>query len=347
MPIRERKGKRGATYQADLMIDGVRYKRSFRSREEADLFVAQTRVDVRSGRKVEAARRRADGESVLSMSGLFKRVCRTRWEDKKSAAGLIGRGQLFVSYVGEAVSVVEGFADHSIQAYIGEMETQGLAAATINRRLSAVRVLATVAEELGLLHRVPTLRNRREPPGRHRWFTDQECTEILTYLLHIGEVDYVDLCTFLLDTGARVSEARGLTWAFLPPGSRLVTFYDTKNGENRSVPLTQRCRDIVEKRRLMGQAGPFSSTNAQHDRRILTLLRNRFQWMDETTVLHTFRHTCASRLVQNGVELLRVKNWMGHKSLASTQRYAHLAPEHLEDARDKLEQRIVLELAQK
>ncbi len=40
-------------------------------------------------------------------------------------------------------------------------------------------------------------------------------------------------------------------------------------------------------------------------------------------------HTCASRLVQRGVPLKVVQEWMGHKAINMTMRYAHLAPANL------------------
>lgn len=51
---------------------------------------------------------------------------------------------------------------------------------------------------------------------------------------------------------------------------------------------------------------------------------------------HDLRHTCASWLVQAGVPILTVGEFLGHKSLATTRRYAHLAPEHLSDAIRKI-----------
>lgn len=58
---------------------------------------------------------------------------------------------------------------------------------------------------------------------------------------------------------------------------------------------------------------------------------------DEHFVPYIRRHTCASRLVQRGVPINVVKEWLGHKSIQMTMRYAHLAPNNLKAAADALD----------
>ncbi len=58
---------------------------------------------------------------------------------------------------------------------------------------------------------------------------------------------------------------------------------------------------------------------------------------DRQFVSHVLRHTCASRLVQRGVALKVVQEWMGHKAINVTMRYAHLAPANLMAAVSVLE----------
>ncbi len=47
---------------------------------------------------------------------------------------------------------------------------------------------------------------------------------------------------------------------------------------------------------------------------------------------HGLRHTFASHFIQNGGNILTLQKILGHSSLAMTMRYAHLAPDHLQDA---------------
>jgi len=52
----------------------------------------------------------------------------------------------------------------------------------------------------------------------------------------------------------------------------------------------------------------------------------------EGVTFHTLRHTCASWLVMEGVPLFEVSKLLRHASIQMTERYAHLAPDHLHDA---------------
>ena len=59
----------------------------------------------------------------------------------------------------------------------------------------------------------------------------------------------------------------------------------------------------------------------------------------QKVVFHTLRHTFASWLAIQGTPLYTIKELMGHKSIAMTERYAHLIPDQKREAVIKLSKR--------
>ena len=60
----------------------------------------------------------------------------------------------------------------------------------------------------------------------------------------------------------------------------------------------------------------------------------------QKVVFHTLRHTYASWLVMSGVDLYTVQRLMGHSTISMTERYSHLAPDHLKKAVSMMEKNI-------
>ena len=58
--------------------------------------------------------------------------------------------------------------------------------------------------------------------------------------------------------------------------------------------------------------------------------------LDKGLHFHSLRHSGASWLVQNGVPLYEVQKLLGHRSIITTQMYAHLAPSELHATVDKI-----------
>jgi integrase len=61
--------------------------------------------------------------------------------------------------------------------------------------------------------------------------------------------------------------------------------------------------------------------------------------MNEHTVIHTFRHTCASRIVKETGNLYQCQRWLGHSDPKMTMRYAKYAPKDMAELARLLEQR--------
>jgi integrase len=147
-------------------------------------------------------------------------------------------------------------------------------------------------------------------------------------------MDLAELFTFLLDTGCRPGEAQSLTWEDFVADKIHLEGHITKNSTRRTLTATPRVMAAVRRMRQKYQdtyPGPFSWAlpKLAVTYRLWRRLQGHLGWMGKDCVLYTFRHTCASRLVQRGIDLYRVQIWLGHKVPEMTQRYAKFKPDHL------------------
>jgi site-specific recombinase XerD len=131
----------------------------------------------------------------------------------------------------------------------------------------------------------------------------------------------------------------------------IITVPRSKNGHTRRVPMNSRARALLldlgaARRRPDDPSEPvFPCRHAQADKffpkaveqaqMALKAAGKDASGLDGYT-WHCNRHTFTSRLVMAGVDLRSVQDLGGWRSLAMVQRYAHLAPEHLHEAVERL-----------
>jgi integrase len=213
---------------------------------------------------------------------------------------------------------------------------EGTSEKTVNRRLSMLSRWLTWAVKREWIDRVPAITKFREKAGRLRWQTQAEEAEMIRLLREQGRDDLADLVAVLADTGCRRSELLDLEWENVDDG--WIRLWETKGGTSRSVPLTQRAREILDSRRQFDAVGPFASVTVWSLEQGWNKARKEMGLAeDKGFTPHCLRHGCASRLVQAGIPILTVKELLGHQSLETTLIYAHLAPKNLVEAVKVLE----------
>lgn len=173
-----------------------------------------------------------------------------------------------------------------------------------------------------------------------RFFVEEELREIL---IHCQKRDYPVFLT-LASTGMRLGELINLEWADVDFERRTITikvkdFWEPKNSKPRAIPMTDRLIEVLKELkkdiRWVFTARNDSQLNRNHLReRLVKVCMN---IGIEPANIHTFRHTFASHLIMKGVDLPTVQKLMGHSDIKTTMIYAHLAPEHLKSAIEKLE----------
>lgn len=254
----------------------------------------------------------------MALQDCYDRV----WVEQKSAAHTHKRiGKLERDYPALVAANLTDLKFKLLEDVTDTMAERGAKPATINRYLALISKACNEAVRRDKLERaqVPMMPYRKEPKGKLRWLTRAEeralrvKAEELWPSLDAARMQA--LIVVLVDTGARLSE---ILKTGKMSGLTQITLTDTKNGQSRSVPLTERAA------RALCVVPNWTADQATGR---FTRLRDACNLPDVT--LHTLRHTCASRLVQGGMDLYRVQTWLGHANIGVTQRYAHLSPSNL------------------
>jgi site-specific recombinase XerD len=202
--------------------------------------------------------------------------------------------------------------------------SQGLTAATVNRRLCVLKATAVWAFHQGLIGENLSPRIRLLPGEKKRevYLTAGEIERLANCAPSPTTKSAIILTSY---SGLRASELLRLSTTTTDAASLLVS--NTKSGKPRSIP-------IVDKIRPHLSALPIPLTYRQLIGEFWVARKaaglDNVRW-------HDLRHSTASMLINSGASLYVVGQILGHSSTQTTSRYAHLTHETLRDAMAKID----------
>lgn len=237
--------------------------------------------------------------------------------------------------------------------------------ADVNRTIAALSsAMAHAVKELGWIERNPCERvtKQKEAGGRIRFLSDEELPVLLNAVRASSHPDLLPAVLLALTTGARKGEILGLRWSQIDFKRRAITLShgETKNNVGRALPLSGEVVKLLQARnkvrkidddRLFPPAEncqelelrePWKAAlvlagidvrQATRSGRVKVgappVMTSDFRW-------HDLRHTAASYLTMAGVSAIEVARILGHKTLAMSLRYSHLAPDRVTELGDAL-----------
>lgn len=250
--------------------------------------------------------------------------------------------QQFLTYLSQHHLPIGQVDRRFIIGYLGELHRKGNGAATICRKLTALRTWFKHLISIGVLSSNPA-RQVFTPRVRAPLFSALPATDLGQLLQEapgetLLQVRDRALVEVVYGCGLRVSEAVGLTMESLQNRCLRVK---GKGRKERIVPLptqTEKALEeylkmrslfhpAVEERHIfLSRSGrPMTDTDAR--RRIERFL----QPLGGETAPHPhiLRHSFATHLLEGGADLRAVQELLGHTSITTTQRYTHIAITHL------------------
>lgn len=185
---------------------------------------------------------------------------------------------------------------------------------------------------------VPKKAHKKAHKPRQRWFNDSEMQQI--YRQCGQDEEAVLFAMVARHTGFRDANLEYMVWPNVLFDEGKVWARETKNGDDYWVPMGGGLRRALV--RLGELRGGVKTGRVFKGRNWGRYFRDRIfkplGWYregmtkQELPVLHTFRHSFISRLVQTGVKPIAVKELAGWRGLSEYETYAHLEPNDLERA---------------
>lgn len=213
------------------------------------------------------------------------------------------------------------------------------APASANRLKAAVSSVFRHAQREGWWTGNPAcqLAHRTEDNEVVRWLSDDERDRLLAACAASSWPKLKALVLVLLGTGCRLGEALGLRWCGIDWHARTALLPVTKNGEPRVLSFPEPVLAELKRHRQIGNALVFAGDNPERP------FTHRKPWVRalreagiENLRVHDLRHTAASWLVMSGASLHEAASVLGHKSVATTRRYAHLSTAHKQALTDRV-----------
>lgn len=267
-------------------------------------------------------------------------------------------GDILLAYLRDRHSVVACYsrlveAHRPLAAHFGQLQPahinrvligayrRDVSPGTRRRELGMLRAALGWAVRENWIKSFPYIPLPPKPAPKDRWLTRQEAES----LINAATEHHIRLFLVLaLYTAARKGAILELTWDRVDTDRRLIWF-------------PQPGRQVSSKRRAvvpigpnlgkaLGQARELASTNwviewkgqpvASVKRAFATARRG--AGLGPEVTIHTLRHTAATWMAQEGVEMRQISLLLGHTSTATTERvYAHWSPDYLRGAVAALE----------
>lgn len=351
--IREVHCKNGQIgYHAEVRLKGYPFQRaSFRTRSKAKKWIQDTESAIRDGRHFRTAESKKH-----TVADLIDRFI-SQWlpknpngRAKKRALLMWWRDRLGKRLLADLSPAAIAEARDSLLSELTVRKSKR-SPSTVNRYLAALSKALTIGvREWGWLEDSPMRKVTKptEAKGRDRLLRLDEKDRLLEACKRSSSPYLYPIVSLALLTGMRYGEIVKLRWEDIDFEHRRITLHQTKNGENRVLPLTPSVEAV-----FMGlrdtealPVGPvFASTRRNNKTRVINIRAAFTKALREADIenftFHMLRHAAASYLAMNGATQGELMAILGHKTPAMTKRYAHFSQQHVAGVLERMQAKLM------
>jgi integrase len=313
--------QRGNVWWIDYYSKGERLREPVsRSRKEAMEALVARRGDIVRGRfeLVRKDRRETTFEEFACEYLRHLKATRRWWK------GEVSRMKSLVRHFGK--TPLGEITTYDVEKY-KEMRRKKLSGSGINREFALLKSMLNRATEWGFA------KLGENPVSKVGYFPERQVERILTdgdakKLVEACGPAVRPVVITALNTGMRRGEILDLRWENVDFERRFIRVERSKNGRSRKVPMNSTLAAELKLLRANGTPYVFTQRTGERLKSIVTAFQTACRHSGIGHVrFHDLRHTFATNLVMNGVDLVTVKEILGHSDISMTVRYSHPSDE--------------------
>jgi len=218
-----------------------------------------------------------------------------------------------------------------LEDYLHHLKSRGLAPQSRSHALYVMRSFFKYLHQSGEIAANPAalLGNIKLRQSERPYLTGEEVDKLAR---EVTQPAVKVMVTFLYHTGLRLSEATSLKLDDVDLEDNLIRVVAGKGNKDRVVPINEKLagalRRYLQNTRPKVDSDKFFATEKtgaisnQYVGREIRAAVKRLGW-DQGVSAHTLRHSYATALVQNNVNIVHVSRLLGHSSVKTTSVYAH------------------------
>lgn len=285
---------------------------------------------------IDVIRRENPPRDDLTVDGLWA-AYRKHLGDRPAGVTMGYTGKAILPHFG-ALRPDQITTDHC-RAYMTARTKAGIKTGSTWTELGHLRSCLTWAEKTGLIARAPYIDRPQKPAPQERFLTTPEINRLIEAMTQ----PHLRLATLLmLGTAGRIGAVLGLTWDRVDMERGQINLREDMAGPRKGraiVPMNGMLRSALSAAReaaLSDFVVEWAGERVGSIKKGFAAACDR-AGLDDVSP-HTIRHTAAVHMVAAGVPMAQVSQYLGHSSIAVTERvYARFAPDHLRAAADVLD----------
>ncbi|GJM17090.1 MAG: integrase [Thermodesulfobacteriota bacterium] len=249
-----------------------------------------------------------------------------------------GLARILLAHFGNVL--LKTIDNHGLEDYKTNRINKGLKPNSTNREIIIIKYMLRKAKDWEYIDNIPHIKLLKVPKLPIKYLSVKEIDSLINH----SSIWLKPIIIVLRNTGMRIGELLNLRLSDIDLSKGYIMVISPKTNNYRVIPINSELSPLlhwltnnyiapksmtINKRLQIHNEYLFCHPDGSRIKSIKTSFNNACKRAGIKATVHMLRHSFASHLLMNGVDLVSVKELLGHSSINTTMIYSHLSNEHI------------------